>query len=345
MGYKTVTELIEGEIPLGRESGTGFRVLRCAVCNDYQERAGFKFNPEGPWFSCFNCGLRVSHEEGRTTMTNRFRSVLEAYGIRKQQIDEVLGATFFKKATEPKEITLASLEKTVSLHTPEVKLPAHSHPLGADHHDELQAPLIEYLLARGQDPVKLQAHFSLDQKFLNRVILPCTRNGKVIFWQARTITAGVKPRYLSPSVSKEAVLWGYDNMWKDPDKPLFIAEGIFNAAPLDGVALIGSKLNEAKIEILNKCRRRKIVLMDKDGNGELLAQAALKHGWEISWPGERGEMLDVDDCVQERGILYTVLILMRNATVPTGVRAADGLTVQSKLALSMEQALAKIGRK
>jgi hypothetical protein len=177
------------------------------------------------------------------------------------------------------------------------------------------------------------------------VILPCTRDGKVIFWQARTIKDDVKPRYVSPGTSKEAVLWGYDNLWRDYDTPLFIGEGIFKIAPLNGVAIIGSKLNEAKLEVLNKCRRRKIVLMDKDANGLELAETALKQGWEVSWPGQGGQGLDVDDCIQQHGLTCTIWTLMKNATVPTGMRAADGLVVQSKLALSMEQALSNTSTK
>jgi DNA primase len=198
----------------------------------------------------------------------------------------------------------------------------------------LQAPLIEYLINRSLDPLVLNAHFSLDPKFLNRVILPCSRDDKIIFWQARTILADVKPRYLSPSVNKDAVLWGYDFLWGDQSKPLFITEGIFDAASINGVALLGSTLNESKLQILNRCRRRKIVVVDRDDRGSALAQLALENGWEITWPAPGAA--DVNTSVQKFGVLLTTWYLLKQATVPSSLVSADGISVQSKLSLAMQ---------
>lgn len=166
------------------------------------------------------------------------------------------------------------------------------------------------------------------------------REGKVIFWQARTILPGVKPRYMSPSVVKDAVLWGYDNIFKNYDQPLFITEGIFDAEPLDGIALLGSKLNEAKLEILNRSKRRKIVVVDRDDNGSALAEMALQHGWEITFTALGAG--DVNKSIQTRGRLLTIWDLLKNATAPSTLRTSKGVAVQSKLELGMQMALAKM---
>lgn len=339
-------DLIEQNIHLGSESATGFRAVRCASCNDHSERAGFKFEGGTVGYSCFNCARKFRYEELSGKLSRDARKVLLDFGIKEQQIQEVLGSSFFVKAAEPKEVTLESLKPKITLYTPEVELPPKCYPLGSSLCDELQAPIIEYLLSRCIDPLEVNALFSVDPKYFNRVIIPCMREGKVIFWQARTII-DAKPRYLSPGLSKEAVLWGYDNLWKNYDQPLFITEGIFDAAPLSGVALIGSKMNASKLEVLNKCRRRKIVVMDRDENGENLANLALSEGWEISWPGPsaRGQILDVNKCVQKYGRAYTIWTLMKNSTTPKGMRGTDGVAIQSRLNMELEQTLARMSRK
>jgi len=237
---QTLQELIERKVVLGKQSAKGFRALRCQVCHDHSERAGFKFEAGEVRYNCFNCQARFVFTEGDTSVSKNARRILECYGITREELNEVTGSSFLLKKAETKEITLESMKPQVSLYTPEVKLPPNSHPLGSDFCDELQAPIIEYLMSRHIDPLRLNAHFSTDPKFLNRVIVPCMREGKIIFWQARTILPGVKPRYMSPSVVKDAVLWGYDNIFKNYDQPLFITEGIFDAEPIDGIALLGS---------------------------------------------------------------------------------------------------------
>lgn len=343
MKQRTLQDLIETKIHLGRESSTGFRALRCEVCHDHTERAGFKFDGTTVGYNCFNCGTKFTFEEGSTEIGKHARRILEAYGITREEINEVVGAAFFKKSNEPKEITMEVVKPQVRLFTPEIALPPKSHALGSPFADEIQAPLIEYLISRHLDPLKVNAHFSLDPKFLNRVILPCMRDGKIIFWQARHIDKTVKPRYLSPGLNKEAVLWGYDNLWKNYDLPLFATEGIFDAAPLEGIALLGSALNESKLEVLRKCRRRIVFVVDRDKTGGELAQVALKEGWEITFVPQGVD--DVNASIQKYGKLLTVWTLMKNATVPQGLKAADGVAVQSKLALGMELALAKLARR
>ena len=343
MKQKLLRDLIEANIHLGRESATGFHSVRCESCHDHTERAGFKFDGETVGYSCFNCGAKFRYEELSGKLGSGARRILESFGLTREQINEVTASSFFNKSNESKEITMEALKPQIKLYTPEIQLPPNSYPLGSDFADELQTPLIEYLVNRCIDPLEVNAHFSTNPKFLNRVIIPCMREGRVIFWQARTILKDVKPRYASPSISKEAVLWGYDNLWKNYDQPLFVTEGIFDAACINGAALLGSKLNASKLEVFRRCRRRKIVVVDRDANGGALAELALAEGWEITFVPQG--VSDVNQSVQKYGRLLTIWALLKNATVPTGLKAADGIAVKSKLELGMQMALAKMSRK
>jgi hypothetical protein len=335
-------DLITTRIGLGARKPNGWYPCRCLICNDYQERGGFKQDGDEVRWKCFNCGSRFKYTEHSGKLYSDAKQVLYSFGVTSNELDEVLGSTFFNKGEAKAEISEETLKPKFSLFTPEIELPPSSHLLGAPIKDELQNPLIEYMVQRKLDPIKLNAHFSLDPKFLGRIIVPCYRDTKVIFWQARTIFKDVNPRYLSPSVVKEAVLWGYDNIWRRYDTPLFITEGIFDAHHLDGVALLGSELTAAKLEVLNRTKRRKVVVVDRNMNGKKLAEVALTNGWEITFPPEGTS--DTNDSVQKHGLAYTMWTLMRDITQPTGVKDVDGLTVQSKLQLNMQLALANIGR-
>lgn len=292
--------------------------------------------------NCFNCGSKFKYEEGSGHLSVAAKKILEAYGVPPSEIQEVLGGTFFVKAPEEKTITVETMAPKITLFTPEVALPPKSYPIGAPHNEDMQIPLAEYVLNRGLDPVKLNAHFSMDPKFFGRVILPCMRDGKIIYWQARAI-GDQQPRYKSPGTGKEAVLWGYDTLrGGNYDHPLFITEGIFDAASIDGVALLGSQLNASKIEILNKSRRRRAVVIDPDDNGGHLGQLALDNGWEITFPPLG---CDANKSVQKYGKLFTIWTLIKNMTSPSGLKTTSGTTVQSQLALNMQMALAKMGKK
>lgn len=342
MKQKLLRDLVEAHVHLGKEASNGFRGCRCEVCNDRVERAGFKFEGNVVSYHCFNCKQNFDYEEGSTSMPPWVRKTLEAFGISPTEISELVGTSFFVKANEPKTITVESMAPKIVLFTPEVALPPKSYPIGAPHNEDMQIPLAEYVLNRGLDPVALNAHFSMDPKFFGRVILPCMRDGKIIYWQARTI-GDQKPRYKSPGTGKEAVLWGYDTLrGGNYNHPLFITEGIFDAASIDGIALLGSQLNASKLEILNKSRRRRAVVIDRDDNGGHLGQLALDNGWEITFPPPG---CDANQSVQKYGKLFTIWTLIKNMTSPSGLKTTTGTTVQSQLALNMQMALAKMGKK
>jgi hypothetical protein len=341
MKQKFLRDLIEQHVPLGREASNGFRGCRCLVCNDHVERAGFKIQSDKVSYHCFNCHQNWDYEECSTSMPPWVRKTLEAFGISGTEISELVGSAFFVKSTEPKVITLEAMKPVVNLFTPEIPLPPKSYPIGSDVKPELQLPLAEYIVQRGLDPVVLNAHFSLDPKFLNRVILPCMRDGKVIYWQARAV-GEAKPRYLSPGTNKDAVMWGYDKLRGDFDLPLFIVEGIFDAASIDGIALLGSQLNASKLEVLNKSRRRKVAVIDRDDNGGHLGQVALENGWEVTFPPDG---CDANKSIQKHGKLFTLWTLMKNATQPRTLKTASGVALQSQLELQMQLSLAKMGRK
>jgi hypothetical protein len=305
----TLEEIIRSKVHLGPVNSRGFHEVKCEVCHDHTPRGGFRFDGESVGYSCWNCGIKTRYEEGSGRLSRNFRQVLEAFGITRDDLT-LLRSSMFSDAPLEKEVTIQSL-KQVKLHTPEVALPEKSQPIGVEGHESIQLPLAEYLLNRGIDPVKVKAHFSLDPRFMRRVIIPFYRDGKIIYWQARHIDQQAKPRYLNCSASRDAVIYGYDQLYSGDVVPLFVTEGVFDAIVLDGICLLGAALNEAKIEILKRTRRRIIFVIDRDRTGGELGRAVIDSGWEFSFVDPR--VKDPNESVVRFGLPYTIYYLLRNA--------------------------------
>lgn len=317
---KNLEELIRNKIPFNyKKAQTGFEPVICASCSDWNVRGGFKFENNSVGYNCFNCGADGRFEEGSTKISKRFRKILNSFQISDEEIDEVLSKNFIANGglkhiiNQEKEITLETLNKSkLSFSTPEVKLPKNSIAINKsgqfrNKHEELA---VKYLSNRHVLNVQHDFFISAEKEYSNRVIIPFYRNGKIIYWQARSID-GSEPRYLNNPIHKTAVLYNYDELNRFSNLPLFVTEGVFDAIPINGVAIIGSTLNEVKIELLKKVKRRIIFVIQRDKNGKQLALEALENGWEISFPPEGFN--DVNKAICETGVLWTINTIMKNA--------------------------------
>jgi hypothetical protein len=330
---KTLASIIQERVALGSISPTGFYNLRCPVCHDHSERGGFKFDGDFTGYSCWNCQSKFKYEEGTGKLSKSAKDILEAFGITREVLRE-LTSSIFLKPPEESEISLENVTK-VKLHTPEIAFPDRTRPLLSDGHEELQEPILEYLLQRKIDPLQFTFYFSLDPKMLRRVIIPYWRDNKLIYWQARTIDDGVKPRYKNPSVAKDAVIFGYDQLHKYEAAPLFVTEGVFDALMVNGISIMSASLNQARIEILKRTKRRLIFVIDRDHSGGELGKAVLENDWELTFVDIRAK--DINDSVVKFGMPFTAYSLLKNATT-------KGNMLQSSIGLSMGLMEARLRR-
>lgn len=304
-------DLIHERISL-RPLSTGWETTKCPVCNDYKERGSFLFDGEEIRYSCFNCGIRTKFDEFSGKVSKNFRKTLNAFGIEDSEISAVVNTAFFnKKPKEDTKITLAQLTK-VNTSTPPIKLPPKSFELGHSEFLDYQEKLVKYLLERNIDLSKYKFFFSLEQRFINRIIIPFYRNGQLIYWQARSIDPAVNKRYDNAAVGRDAVMFGYEQLNRFTHGPLFITEGVFDAMVVDGVAILGSKLNDAKVKLLKESPRRLIFVIDKDKNGRYLAEDVLSKGWEITFAPDGSD--DINHSISRFGLTYTIHGLMKSVT-------------------------------
>lgn len=326
-------ELVRRYVPLGSESAKGFHTVKCAICNDYKSRGGFRFDGSDIGYNCFNCGYKALFEETSGKLSRKMRNVLTSFDIPEDEIDRALGKNFIhgRQEESKREITLKDI-KSVSLSTPTIPLPPNSVPLADVVDTEQGHSILEYIESRG---LTLHSHpWYISEKMPNRVIIPYFRNGRIIFWQARIISSAVTDtpagkkirRYLNCEAPRSNVIFGYDNLYSYSKKPLFITEGVFDALLVDGICTLGSTLTPEHLEIIKKTRRRVIFVIDKDKTGKNMALAAIEHGWEITFPPNGSE--DVNDSMKKFGRLYTIWSLITN--VSTGIKARTQVALKCK---------------
>lgn len=316
-------ELIRERIPLGNPDSRGFYSHKCQVCNDYKVRAGFKFEDNSVGFNCWNCSTTARYEEFSGQISGRMRNILRAYGIEDSEISQVVNTAFFVEKEESKKLTLGSLTK-VNTNTPPVKLPPNSFRIGeSEEHLDIQEKLVAYLDSRKIDLGHWSFFYSTNERFKDRVIIPFYRNGSLIYWQARSIIPSEKKRYDNAVASREAVMFNMDELQKFSPIPLFVSEGVFDAMMFNGIATLGSKFTDAKLELLGRSSRRLVFVIDKDKNGRSFAESVLQAGWDITFTPEGTG--DLNSSVQRFGKAYTMQQLMKNIPTPDKVELALNL--------------------
>ena len=320
-------DIIRQKVHFTKSSSTGFHHCHCEVCHDHTDRGGWKFQHGEIGYNCFNCGTSGRYTENSGEITKKMRKILNSFSISNEEIDKEIGKAFFKTKAEGASISLADVqqkpEKKNYLITPEVSLPKGCMQLGStDKGIEVQERIADYLTSRKIDIAEYPFYFSLDPKFLNYVIIPFFRNGKIIYWQGRNYTNGSnkKDRWENCTESKENIIFNFDELFRGSG-PLFVTEGIFDALPLNGIALIGSKINEAKTEILKKSRRELIFVIDKDKNGRMVAEKALENGWKITFSPQFTD--DVNKSIITYGHCWTIFELFKQ--IPKDVLEAKML--------------------
>lgn len=282
------------------------------MCNDYKERAGFRFEADEIIYNCWNCATTSRYEEFSGRISKKMRHILNCYGIDDTEISGVVNTAFFKKKEEGEaKITLASLTK-VNTNTPTIKLPPKSFVLGHPEFNPYQTRLVAYLLDRQVDFNKYSFFFSLEERFKNRVIIPFFRRDNLIYWQARSIDPSEKKRYDNAPVGRDAIIFNFDKLNDYNPAPLFVTEGVFDAMMVDGIAVLGSKLSDAKKVLLHGTSRRLVFVIDKDSNGKHFAEEVLKEGWEIAFVPDGAE--DLNESVRRFGTIYTLASLMKSIT-------------------------------
>jgi len=335
----TLEQVIRSHIPLpAYPSAKGWYHVLCKVCMDHGKkgnRGGFKFENDTVAYNCFNCGHTAAYNPNEDTeISKNMKTVLRDFGIPDEEWQQVLLTSLSIKDTGATK-TIQELKKR-SIEPPEIPMPESFYFLkDASEDDKWAAIARDYLLYdRGIDPSSYPFMLSSKpkdphmEKWRGRVIIPFYKNNHLIYYQGRDLVGNKVKKYESPPISKDRVIYGFDELFKNTDIPLYIVEGWFDARVIDGVAIIGNKISDAQIDWLNKSRRRKVYIPDRFGDGHQAAKQALDEGWSISTP-EIGSCKDMSAAVQKYGKMYVMKSIVDNT--------ADGFAALTQLGIYCDQ--------
>ena len=320
MDTPTLEQVIRQHMTIpARPNGAGFFQVACKVCNDHGKkglRAGFKFEFQTVGYNCFNCGHSAGFDPNKhQTMPVKMVEVLDGIGIKRIDWEPVLYTAMVNSmdGTVPeKRRELIDIEPNAAT------FPPFFYPLRNDPNDEWAQRAISYLVNRGIEwghhPFHLvrkqDDHFD-NKRWYGRLIIPTYKWGKLIFWQGRDLTDTMVKKYLSPNIDRSKVLDGFEEIEEHSELPLYIVEGWFDAFLISGVAIFGNKLTEAQIKWIARSSRQKVVIPDRQGDGQLLALQAASLGWSVALP-DLGGCKDINDGVLKYGLFYTLKTIREN---------------------------------
>lgn len=304
-----------------RVNKRGFHSLLCKVCNDHGkkgDRAGFKFEDGTVGYNCFNCGHSALYDPMKhQDMPHNMKKVLDAFGIAEVDWSPALYSGLLARQHAGVPSHDGQMETIQSIHPEYVDVPPYFYPLTDNPDDDWAQYSIEYLASR-QVNWTAQRFFCVkktdhpdNKRWYGRLIIPCFKDNKLVFWQGRDLVDKHIKKYLSPSIPRDRILSDYTELSRYTEEPLYVTEGWFDAHHLNGVAIFGNQMTPEQIAWLNRTNRRKVIIPDKFGDGQLLAKQAIELGWSVSTP-DIGSCKDINEAVLKYGLLYTMKTVQEN---------------------------------
>lgn len=321
---ETIEDIIRSHVPfMHGVTSKGWHRVYCEVCGDGSRtkgpRGGWNFVDTACFYNCFNCGVEGSYDPAREhPMSKDMYKVFQAFGIPANEYKILeLRHNPDKKVVVKKKVTLPKLDipdyfKPLAEFDPDDEYANSARKFLWDKHRITDKDYTFYLsTGKTTSPSKDDQYWA---KYLRtRIIIPAFYKGRMIYWQARIFIGEDANKYVSaPNVQNSyAVMYGMDNIYTSPDKPLYITEGFFDAWHLGGVAVMTNTMKHAKLEILSRTTRPKIVVPDLNEDGYNLASQAVSQGWGVSIP-DIYPAVDISQAITMFGKLYVLKTIVKN---------------------------------
>ena len=346
-----------------RTTPSGWLSLNCPACTDNGEptpdkrhRGGLKIAADGQaTYNCMRCHFSAHWRPG-LMLSQKMQKLLRYLGMDYDEIKKLSFAVW--RENQLSGNTLQSAQEYIvkkSFTFDEIQLPFGSKLL-SEWVKEKYVPkdcldVIGYLLSRGDVIAKsYEYYWSPERKNkINRaLIVPFYYKDKIVGYSARRIDKNEKVRYLSET--PPGFLFLNHNLEKENRKYVIIVEGVFDAIAIDGVAVLGSNLNQQQIQWINNSGKTPIVVPDRTKSGMDLVDVALEQGWLVSIPmpsSAPAEFLDDDketsinpwlweenikdaaDSVKINGRLYTIKSILESIQSPTKIEVLKRLYFRS----------------
>lgn len=322
-----IHEIVSNSLPVKRRAGSRGWITCNAVCchhrghkQDMRSRGNFLFTPDGLIvYNCYNCGFKTMFDNN--SLSKPFESLMVWMGVSQDDINkiklEILANTVNGNLT-----VVAGHELRFTTEFAEVELPEYAIPFDSlMEEDELPDEFLQvasYLGSRGEAVLSgWNFHWTPSTKWnLNkRVIIPFYYKDKVVGWTARY--AGKPPSGISRYFNSDlppGYLFNCDVLNTPHRKFVAVLEGPFDAIAVDGVGTLGSELSREQIVWLNSTDKEKIIVPDRQRSNQGLIDAALEHGWAVSFPEWEDGVKDAADASSRYGKLFTLDSILRGRT-------------------------------
>jgi hypothetical protein len=307
-------------------------IFNCPMCvtrghrPDTRKRGGMENTINGVGISCLNCGFVTKYQMG-SPLGRNVKEFLTQIGVSSTEIAYLnyWALTLQKIANNSNNPEIQTLLPNVPIFDAIKPLPDGEEWANDNCSDLDFLRVIEYLYDRGEEIAESYTYYWAPSKIRNlneRIIIPCYNNDKMVGWTSRAITSKIFPKYYNQT--PQNLLFNSSALNHSKRNNVIIVEGIFDAIAIDGVALLGAKLNENQALWINNSGKQIICVPDRDKTGKALIDFALKYDWGVSMPrpislgADRGwwsnEIKDAADAVKTYGRLYTIRSIIESTT-------------------------------
>ena len=310
-----------------------FNCPMCVTRNetpDKRMRGGIINDLNGIAISCFNCGFKTRWKMG-DLLNKNIKYFMEQIGVPSIEIARLNHWSLSIRNMIQSNIENNNIDKSMLLPSfSTCKLPEESRLITELIEENFNDPdfleVITYLFNRGEEIFDATTYYwsPIKKNEINRrIIIPCYYGDSLVGWTARTIDS-INPKYFNRT--QPDFLFNSSALDNPNRQIVILVEGIFDALAIDGVGLLGNKLNERQVSWINDCGKRIIVLPDRDKAGNRLIDLALEYNWEVSFPRPmavvmrssqvwwESEIDDAADAVKHYGKLYTIKSIISAAT-------------------------------
>jgi hypothetical protein len=317
-----IIDTVQSYLPAKRKvTPSGWVSFNAVCCHhngtsaDNRQRGGIMVN-EGVSYHCFNCGFKASWHPGRKVSV-KLKKLMQWLGVSDDTITKCsLEAMRIEEDSSYKgerSLIPVFIDKAMPIGTKPL-IEWIKHPT-----DEL-LPVLEYLASRNLYIDDYPWHWTDEDGFNNRLIIPFYHEHRLVGYTARKITAG-KLKYISEQ--QPGYVFNLDRQPYDR-KYVVVVEGPIDAICIDGVAVMSAEIGASQHALISQLQREVIVLADRDDAGMKLVEQALEFGWSVAFPEWADDIKDVNDAVKHYGRLYTLYSIINS-------KESNNLKIQLKL--------------
>lgn len=290
-----------------KKSSSGWQSFNAPCCvhngetQDKRGRGGIILNGEAISYNCFNCGYKTGWQPGRP-LSRKLRQLMDWLGTPESDIKRlVLTAIQLKETAIEQNLIPEEIEFTFE----KKDFPEQSSPLASDN-----KLILEYLHKRGLDENDYPYYWTpiTETKFDRRVIIPFFWQDEIVGYTARLAVRG-NPKYFTSTPA--GYVFNMDRQTEDR-KFVIVTEGPFDAIAIEGVAILGSDIGDAQVDLIESLNRQIIMVPDNDSAGNKLVTQAMKYNWDVSFPTWYDTCKDINEAVLNYGKVFTLKNILDN---------------------------------